>query len=65
VVAEVLRFDDLFREAVALRKPVSELKALAQTRSTELLRWTVLRLVGQGATTLDEVSRVVSLAQWA
>jgi general secretion pathway protein E len=63
VIAEVLRFDDIFREAIALRKPVSELKALALSRSTASLRQAALELVAQGATTLEEVSRVVSLAQ--
>jgi general secretion pathway protein E len=63
VIAEVLRFDDDFREAIALRKPVSELKALTLSRSTVSLRQAALALVMQGTTTLEEVSRVVSLAQ--
>jgi general secretion pathway protein E len=62
VISELLEFDDVLREKIALRAPLTEIKALARQLSTSSLKETGLRLVLEGSTTLSEVQRVVSLA---
>jgi general secretion pathway protein E len=63
VVAELLPFSDRFRELIAQRAPLRELKALAQTLSSKPLREVALALVASGQTTIREVERVVALAE--
>jgi len=57
-IAEVLRFDDPMREAVASRRSILEVKRMAAERGTEPLRAAAVRLMAVGRTTADEVLRV-------
>lgn len=57
-IAELLRFDDPMREAVAARRSILEVKAMAAERGTRSLRFAALRHLVAGRTTLEEVLRV-------
>jgi len=57
-IAELLRFDDAMREAVAARRSILEVKRMAAERGTEPLRAAAVRLMAAGRTTPDEVLRV-------
>jgi general secretion pathway protein E len=61
-IAEVLPFTDPLREKIAQRAPLTEIKALAEALSGRSLLTAALDLVAHGQTTIEEVSRVVSLA---
>ncbi len=61
-IAEVLPFTDPLREKIAQRAPLTEIKALAEALSGRSLLTAALDLVARGQTTIEEVSRVVSLA---
>lgn len=56
--AEVLQLDDVMRELIAERAPISALKARANQAGLKLLGDMVLQWVARGETTLDEVMRV-------
>jgi general secretion pathway protein E len=57
-IAELLRFDDSMREAVAARRSILEVKRMAAERGTEPLRAAAVRLMAAGRTTANEVMRV-------
>jgi len=57
-IAELLRFDDAMREAVAARRSILEVKRMAAERGTEPLRAAAVRLMAAGRTTPEEVLRV-------
>jgi len=57
-VAEVLLMNDVLREMIATRAPVSQLKQEAARLGMQPLRDTALAYVARGETTLAEVSRV-------
>lgn len=57
-VAEVLIMNDVLREMIATRAPVSQLKQEASRLGMQLLRETALTYVARGETTLAEVNRV-------
>ncbi len=57
-IAELLRFDDPMREAVAARRSILEVKHMAAERGTEPLRAAAVRLMASGRTTAEEVLRV-------
>lgn len=57
-VAEVLVMDDVLREMIADKSPISMLKAHAAKNGMRLLHDTALKYVANGETTLEEVSRV-------
>lgn len=57
-VAEVLVLDDVLRELIAARAPVSELKERAARNGMRGLRAACLALVAAGETTLEELLRV-------
>jgi general secretion pathway protein E len=57
-IAELLRFDDAMREAVASRRSILEVKRMAAERGTEPLRAAAVRLMAAGRTTPEEVLRV-------
>lgn len=59
VVAEVHEIDDTMRDLATEGAPLSAVKAHAQARSVEALLTSAVRHVAAGATTLDEVRRVV------
>lgn len=63
VISEMLPFNDELRQLIAQRAPLIDLKALAQSLSSESLRIAALKLVAGGRTTLQEVERVVALAE--
>jgi len=58
-VAEVLLLDDVLREMIATKAPVSQLKAHAAAIGMRSLHETVLASVRSGETTLEEMQRVV------
>jgi general secretion pathway protein E len=57
-VAEVLRVDDVMRELIANRAPISQLKARALATGLRPLMDSALDWVRRGDTTLEEVARV-------
>lgn len=57
-VAEVLLMNDVLREMIATRAPISQLKQEAARLGMQPLRDTALAYVARGETTLAEVSRV-------
>ena len=57
-VAEVLILDDILRELIASRAPISTLKERAAANGLRLLQQGALELVAAGNTTLEEVARV-------
>jgi general secretion pathway protein E len=59
-VAEVLVLDDELRDLIAARAPMQRIKQAAAERGMQRLRHAALGLVGAGATTLEELERVVS-----
>jgi general secretion pathway protein E len=60
VVSETVVVDDRFREMVVARAPIGELKAYAQRLSSSSMREVALGLVGEGKTSVEEVSRVLA-----
>ena len=61
-IAEVLPFTDSLREKIVQRAPLTTIKALAETLSGSSLLTIAMNLVAHGSTTIEEVSRVVSLS---
>ena len=59
-IAEVLILDDVMREHIASRSPVTTLKELARGRGLISMQQTALSMIAQGRTTLAELSRVAS-----
>ena len=59
-VAEVLVLDDELRDLIAARAPMQRIKQAARDRGMQRLRSVALGLVHEGATTLEELERVVS-----
>jgi general secretion pathway protein E len=57
-VAEVLRVDDVMRELIAARAPISQLKERALAMGLRPLMDSALDWVRRGETTLEEVARV-------
>ena len=57
-VAEVLRVDDVMRELIAARAPISQLKERALAMGLRPLMDSALEWVRRGETTLEEVARV-------
>jgi type II secretory ATPase GspE/PulE/Tfp pilus assembly ATPase PilB-like protein len=62
-LTELLIPDEVFREAVLLKKPTSVLNQLAIERGMQTLWQNGLRRVLSGQTTLDEVFRAIALDQ--
>lgn len=62
-LTELLVPDEVFREAVLLKKPTSVLNQLAIERGMQTLWQNGLRRVLSGQTTLDEVFRAIALDQ--
>jgi general secretion pathway protein E len=58
-IAEVLLMDDPLREMIAVKAPVSQLKAHATAMGMRSLQSAIEALVSAGETTLDEMQRVV------
>lgn len=58
-VAEVLALDDVLKEMIATKAPVSQLKAHAHALGMQSVRALVTEMVASGETTLDEWLRVV------
>ena len=61
-IAEVMSMTDALREMIAARRPVRDIKALAQRDGTRFLRAVALDMVRRGETTLEEVLRVTLAA---
>jgi general secretion pathway protein E len=59
-VAEVLILDDELRELIVTREPVRRIKEVAFQKGTRSLREAGMQLVRSGATSLEELNRVVS-----
>ena len=59
-VAEVLVLDDELRDLIAARAPMQRIKQAARDRGMQRLRGAALALVSTGATTFEELERVVS-----
>lgn len=59
-IAEVLIIDDILREHIASRSPVTTLKALARERGLIGMQQTALSIIAEGRTTLAELDRVAS-----
>lgn len=59
-IAEVLILDDILREHIASRSPVTTLKALARERGLIGMQQTALSMIAEGRTTLAELDRVAS-----
>jgi len=59
-VAEVLPLDDILREMIVGREPIRRIKEAARANGMRLLREVALDLVREGATSLEEVNRVVA-----
>jgi general secretion pathway protein E len=62
-IGELLVLNDEIREAIIARAPVRQLKELARAAGSRFIRGAALELACQGATTLEEVNRVTTLAQ--
>ncbi len=59
-VSEVLVLDDELRDLIAARAPLQRVKQAARDRGMQRLRSAALDLVRDGATTFEELDRVVS-----
>lgn len=59
-IAEVLVLDDILREHIASRSPVTTLKELARQRGLVSMQHTALSMIAQGRTSLAELIRVAS-----
>jgi general secretion pathway protein E len=59
-VAEVLVLDDELRDLIAARAPMQRIKKAAQDRGMLRLRTAALALVRDGATSFDELDRVIA-----
>jgi general secretion pathway protein E len=61
-VGELMVLNDELREAIIARAPVRQLKQIAHQSGVRLIRQAALDLARRGATTLEEVNRVTTLA---
>jgi len=58
VIAEMLRLDDVVRQAILERRPIAELKEKAAATGMRVLRQAALDLLRTGVTTLHEINKV-------
>ncbi|MGB4066203.1 MAG: GspE/PulE family protein [Azonexus sp.] len=59
-IAEVLVLDDVLREHIAQRSPITTLKQMAQQRGLVSMQTVALSMIARGETTLAELFRVAS-----
>jgi general secretion pathway protein E len=59
-IAEVLILDDVLREHIAQRSPITTLKQLAQQRGLVAMQTVAMGMIARGETTLAELVRVAS-----
>jgi type II secretory ATPase GspE/PulE/Tfp pilus assembly ATPase PilB-like protein len=62
-VTELLVPDEVFREAILLKKPTRALQDVAIQQGMQTMWQNGLRLVLKGETTLDEILRVIAVDQ--
>lgn len=61
-MAELMLLNDEIRELISARAPIRQVKEAALRAGVRNMRESALEMVGQGATTLEEVNRVTFVA---